>query len=72
MLLRGKEVCNNAKKLRQKGRGSSGSVNYLDLIPFTKGFQYTSQIGHLQENILHSTQESHPPVTPLVLSETFL
>ena len=48
--------------------GSSGSVNYLDLIKFIKGSQYYFS-GHLRENTLYFTQESHPPVTPLVLWE---
>ena len=41
-------------------------VNYLDLIKFIKGSQYYFS-GHLWENTLYFTQESHPPVTPRVL-----
>ena len=48
--------------------GRSGSVNYLDLIKFIKGSQYYFS-GHLRENTLYFTQESHPPVTPRVLWE---
>ena len=46
--------------------GSSGSVNYLDLITFTKGSWHYFSV-NLRENTLYFTQESHPPATPLVL-----